>query len=470
MGDRLRQRSEIIRAVRRGTENRWSRERIERHSDQRLRALVAYARANSPFHAERMRGLDLDAPDLLDRLPVMDKTSMMADLGRVLCDPRLRDIDLDAHLEGLTEDTVPLGRYRVMASGGTSGTRGLFVYDQAGWIDVVGALASAPRWLGVPPRIPRPRMATIWASGPAHMTARLAASFRTPVYRRLQLAATMPVADMVNELNAFGPVWLSAYPSIAALLADEQLAGRLNITPRVVLVSSEQCTPAMRARILASWGVQPIDTYATTETGATAVECEHHAGLHLFESQVILEVVDADGRPVPDGQQGTKILVTNLYNYVQPIIRCELTDMLTMAPGPCPCGRHTRRIESIDGRTDDIMHLPGRTGQTVPVHPNHFAEAIESIAGIRAYQVTEQTHGIDITVVCSSDHRAAITHSIETGVRRRLTALGIASMPLNITTAEAVIRPDVASGKFKLVRARPREVTASAPAAARPQR
>lgn len=463
MGERLRQRSEIFRAVRRGTElgnsHRWSRERIERYRDQRLRALVARARAHSPFHCERMRGLDLDTPGLLERLPVMDKTLMMADLGRVLCDPRLRDIDLDAYLDGLSEDAVLLGRYRVMASGGTSGTRGLFVYDQAGWIDVVGALASAPRWLGVPPRIPRPRMAMIWASGPAHMTARLSASFRTPVYRRLQLAATMPVADMVEELNAFRPVWLSAYPSIAALLAAEQQAGRLHIAPRVVLVSSEQCTPAMRSQIVASWGVQPIDTYATTETGATAVECEYHTGLHVFESQVILEVVDADGRPVPDGQRGSKILVTNLYNYVQPIIRYELTDMLTMAGGPCPCGRQTRRIESINGRTDDIIHLPSRTGHTVPVHPNNFAEAIESIAGIRAYQVTEQTHGIDITVVYSGDD-AAITHAIETGVRRRLAPLGIASVTLNVTTADAIVRPDVASGKFKLVRAQPRQVTA----------
>jgi phenylacetate-CoA ligase len=473
MGERRRQRNEIIRAIRRGTElgnsHRWSRERIERHSEERLRALVAHARAHSPFHAERMRDLDLNAPGLLKRLPIMNKTSMMADLSRVLCDPRLRDVDLDAHLDGLSEDELLLARYRVLASGGTSGVRGLFVYDQAGWIDVVGALASAPRWLGVPPRIPRPRMATIWASGPAHMTSRLAASFRTPVYRRLQLAATMPVADMVDELNAFRPVWLSAYPSIAALLADEQQAGRLDIAPRVVLVSSEQCTAAMRALISVSWGVQPFNTYATTETGATAVECEHHSGLHLFESQVILEVVDGDGRPVPDGEQGTKILVTNLFNYVQPIIRYELTDMLTIASGPCPCGRQTRRIESIDGRTDDIMLLPGRTGQTVPVHPNQFAEAIECIAGIRAYQVTEQAHRIDITIACSGRDGAAINQAIQTGVGRRLTSLGVASIPLNVTTADAIVRPDVASGKFKLVRARPRELGASAPVTARPQ-
>ena len=70
---------------------------------------------------------------------------------------------------------------------------------------------------------------------------------------------------MVGELNGFRPAWLSAYPSIAALLAEEQLAGRLEMAPRVVMVSSEQCTAGMRARLEAAWAVEPYDVYATTE-------------------------------------------------------------------------------------------------------------------------------------------------------------------------------------------------------------
>jgi phenylacetate-coenzyme A ligase PaaK-like adenylate-forming protein len=264
----------------------------------------------------------------------------------------------------------------------------------------------------------------------------------------------MPVADMVDELNAFRPIWLSAYPSIAALLADEQQAGRLDIAPRVVLVSSEQCTPAMRDRITSTWGVQPFNTYATTESSVVAVECEQHTGLHVFESQVILEVVDGDGRPVPDGEQGEKILVTNLFNLVQPIIRYELTDLVTMAPGTCACGRQTRRVESIDGRNDDIMQLPDLAGRPVPVHPNHFAEAIESVAGIHTYQVSEQSDGIEITVVCTARDAQSITEAIAAGVRKRLTPLGVVDTPLNIAIADTIPRPAVTSGKFKLVRAR----------------
>lgn len=465
MNERRRRQRDVLRALRRGSQlvesHRLPREQIEYHRDQRLRSLVHHAREHSPFHAERMRGLDLDAPDLLARLPTMDKQSMMEDLPRVLTAPRLRQIDLDAHLANLEGDGLLMGCYRVMASGGTSGVRGLFVYDEAAWVAVMGTFATAPKWLGVPPRFPRPRIATVWASGPAHMTARLAASFHTPIYRRLALAARMPIAELVEQLNEFRPVWLSAYPSIAALLATEQQAGRLNIAPRVVVVSSEQCTPAMRARIATAWSVEPFDTYATTEASTTAIECERHTGMHVFESQLILEVVDADLQPVPDGEPGAKILVTNLFNRVQPLIRYELTDLLTMAPDPCPCGRTSRRIQSIDGRTDDIMYLQDRSGREVPVHPNHFAEAIEVTAGVHAYQVTEHADRIDITLVCSQHNQDDVAAAIMAGVRDRLKPLGVDHTPLKVTIAAEIARPDAASGKFKLVRARQRHPNAA---------
>jgi phenylacetate-CoA ligase len=458
MSEQAQRRADVLRALRGGSAilaaQRLPREQLERQRDERLRALVSHARAKSPFHAERLRGVDVEAPDLLTRLPTMDKQTMMRDLPRVLTDPRLRDIDLEGYLQGLTLDALLLGRYRVMATGGTSGIRGLFVYDRDGWTEVMAMLAAAPRWLGVKPGLPRPRVATIWASGPAHMTARLAASFRTPIFRRLQLTATMPIAHMVQELNAFGPDWLSAYPSIAALLAEEQQAGWLRIAPRFVLVSSEQCTPAMRTRIAGAWGVQPYNTYATTEASTTAVECDRHEGLHVFESHVILEVVDGDGRPVPDGEQGAKVLVTNLFNRVQPLIRYELTDLLTIAPDACPCGRTTRRIKSIDGRTDDIMQLLTPAGHQVPVHPNHFAEAIEAIADIHAYQVTEEADGIDIAIVAPTREHDEIAEAIRSAVRRRLEPLEVSHTPLRVRTVQQIPRPDAVSGKFKLIRAR----------------
>jgi putative adenylate-forming enzyme len=416
----------------------------------KLRNLVTHARAHSPFYAQRLRNVDPDAPDLLRRLPILDKASMIENLPEILTDDRLRTVDLGMHVDGLTGDELLFDEYRVMASGGTSGTRGFYVYDRIAWVETVASMGAAAILLGMAPREPKVRAATVWAAGSAHMSARIAMSFQSPAYERLSLSAMSPAAEMVASLNDFQPDWLSCYPSIAALLAEEQMAGRLKISPQVVMTTSEQCTPGMRARIADAWGSEPFNTYAATEAGGIALECDHHGGMHLFETQVLIEVVDDDGRPVPDGEAGSRVLVTNLFNRTQPIIRFELTDIVTMAAEPCSCGRSSRRIKAIDGRSDDIMRLPDVDGTDVPVHPNHFAEAIESVGAVLAYQVTQAEDGIDVSIVASDDVAEIVTERI----RANLALLKVTQTPIRVARVERIARPEGHSGKFKLVQAR----------------
>lgn len=136
----------------------------------------------------------------------------------------------------------------------------------------------------------------------------------------------------MERLNSFDPEWLHAYPSIAALLAEEQEAGRLRITPRVVSTSSELRTEQMTERIRAAWGHAPFDCYGVTEVGLFGAECEQHRGIHAFDDLFIFEVVDDDYRAVPEGETGTRILVTNLFARTQPLVRYEVTDMIAVAP------------------------------------------------------------------------------------------------------------------------------------------
>jgi phenylacetate-coenzyme A ligase PaaK-like adenylate-forming protein len=84
--------------------------------------------------------------------------------------------------------------------------------------------------------------------------------------------------------------------------------------------SSEMRTPEMTERLVEAFGVHPFDLYATTE-GVWGVECERHEGIHLFEDVTLVENVDADGNPIPDGEPGAKLLVTNLYNHFGVVTR-----------------------------------------------------------------------------------------------------------------------------------------------------
>jgi phenylacetate-coenzyme A ligase PaaK-like adenylate-forming protein len=198
------------------------------------------------------------------------------------------------------------------------------------------------------------------------VTSRIPMSGNVGLFRLLHLRATDPVDRLVQALTDFQPDAIMPYPSVAALLAREQLAGRLAVTPRVIATHSELLTPEMARLIEQAWGIKPFNHYGLTEEPHASAYCAMHAGLHLFEDTVMMEVVDDDYRPVADGTMGTRYLLTNLYNRVQPLIRYEVTDMLCKVPEPCMCRLPFTLIAGVGGRAEDMLRLPradGRPGE-----------------------------------------------------------------------------------------------------------
>ena len=161
----------------------------------------------------------------------------------------------------------------------------------------------------------------------------------------------------------------------------------------------------MTDRLAETFGVAPFDVYATTE-GLFGAECERHDGIHLFDDACVVENVDEDGRPVPPGTPGARVLVTNLHNLVQPIVRLAISDVMTMHPEPCPCGRSLARAAAIDGRRDDVLSLPARGGGTVSVLPAHFSVVTKDRA-VREFQVRQEPGGVRVLVVPCDDATGA---------------------------------------------------------------
>jgi phenylacetate-CoA ligase len=106
--------------------------------------------------------------------------------------------------------------------------------------------------------------------------------------------------------------------------------------------------------------VTPIDFYGTIEALILAAGCQGQTGMDILEDLVVLEVVDEYNQPVPPGVPGHKVLLTNLVNRAQPLLRYELTDSVTLAGGPNPLGLPYARIAAVDSRSDDVITLPGR--------------------------------------------------------------------------------------------------------------
>ena len=235
------------------------------------------------------------------------------------------------------------------------------------------------------------------------MSRRGSAMLSVGLHRMLALPVTMPVPRMVEALNAFGPDCLHVYPSMAVLLADEKRAGRL----RRGAGGRHHLERAVHARdgraIEDAFGVRPLDLYASTE-GLWGAACGEGRGHHLFEDLAIVENVDEDGRPVPDGERGARVLVTNLVNLAQPLIRFEVTDVVTIDPEPCPCGRTLRRMRSVEGRADAVLRLPGAAGERIPVHPLQFG-VITADRGVREFQVVQRGDGVRVRVVAREGER-----------------------------------------------------------------
>lgn len=426
---------------------RWPRERLERHQQQQLDALVRYAVEHSPFYRGRFAGLPATGSVELRALPTLDKGTMMQNFDELVTDRRLRRDALLSHLDGLEHDALYLGEYRAMTTSGSSGSKGLFVYDRPGWTEGVAQFFRFNAIAGVRPRLPRLRIAAIGGGAPTHMSRRGAATVAIGIHRVLSLSVTMPLSRIVQKLNEFQPAYLNAYPSIAVLLAEEQQGGRLRIAPEAVSTSSELRTPEATERLVAAFGVRPFDLYATTE-GLWGCSCERHAGIHLFEDMTIVENVDDEGRPVAAGERGARLLVTNLFNRVQPLIRFELPDVITIDPGPCPCGRTLRRVKVIEGRADDVMHLAGE-GAPVAVHPLQFS-VVTADRDVREFQVVQEGERLRLRVALRDGAPAEeASRRLRERVAGRLAALGVREPAVEVETCAGLDRP--AAGKLQMV-------------------
>ena len=412
----------------------WTRERLLAFQRERLAAIERHAIAHSPLYRER--GTDR----------ALDKATLMARYDDVVTDPRLRRDDLLAHVDGLDHDAKLPGGIRVMSTSGSSGSKGLFAYDEAGWAAVCSAFLRFARWSGNSPKLPRRRIGYIGPSGGMHMSRRIASSLGQGPHRMRVLPATLPLDEIVAGLNDWKPDVLTGFPSLLSVLADEQQAGRLRISPSSVMTSSELRTPEMTAAIRDAWGQEPWDMYALTEIGILGAECERRAGIHVFEDLVAVEVVDDHGERVPDGEVGRQMLVTNLSNRLQPTIRLAVSDMVAIEPEPCPCGRPYARLRAIEGRTDDVLSIGG-----VMVHPLQFAPVAQA-REVREFQVVQENGGLRVRVALHDDAQApVVSERLERELTEGLQRIGVTAPSVHVETCDGIERDPARMGKLQLV-------------------
>ena len=288
-----------------------------------------------------------------------------------------------------------LGRYLVWESSGSSGEPALFVQDArslAVW-DALEATRGPVSRAGAPvPWGQAMRIAYVGATE-GHFAGVVAFERSRTLNPWLGAASRsfsflQPLEQLVVQLQAFAPTVLASYPSMAWVLAQEQAAGRLSLALEGVWTGGETLSPSVRRVLGAHFESAVHDSYGASECFLIANECRC-GRLHLNADWVLLEPVDARGRPVGPGEAGETTLLTNLANHVQPMIRYDLGDRVRFAPEGCACGSSLPLIE-VQGRSDDLLSLDDGQGQTVHLAPLALTTVLEDEAGVFDFQLRQR--------------------------------------------------------------------------------
>ncbi len=318
--------------------------------------------------------------------------------------PVLRREEAMAAGEALRARTLPEGHGEVSA-GSTSGSTGrslrywvselarrigsafhLHIYCLAGWdftrdlasilVDKQG-VAAAPEGRTYPDW--GPCLADLYPSGRHHF-----------------LAAMTDIDDQLDWLQRRRPAYLQTYPSnLAALLEHAAVRGLPLDFLQGISTLGEQVPEALREQVRAHFGWPLFDVYSASEVGVMAIQCPSHEHYHVQTANVLLEVLDEQGRPCGPGQTG-EVVVTCLNNFAAPLLRYAIGDFAEVGAG-CDCGRGQPVLQRIRGRARNMLRRP----DGVTAWPSFGTAALHRAAPIRQFQVVQTAiDRIELRLVC----------------------------------------------------------------------
>jgi phenylacetate-CoA ligase len=419
----------------------WTPEQIERYREHQLRALLSYARQRSPFHARRLRALDLSSASVADlaSVPMMTKAEAQDCWDEIVTDRRLNRERAERILAEQEWYSYTPDGYQVFSSGGSSGVRGVYVWS---WQLFVSAACLAWRMQARAerrePQQGPTRLAVLEAGMPPHASTPL---FDVPTAVGMEtvvIAAGAPFDEVRAAVAAARPTHLVGYPSVIGRLARAVLAGELACRPVRVSTNSEPLLDEDRHAIAEAWHVPVHNLWGSTEIGVQAVGCALGGGLHICEDEVVLERVDEKGVPVAPDEPAARTLATGLANCTFPFIRYDLGDEVTLLPGPCECGSSFARVADIGGRRDDDFRYGAITVPAIT-----FRHVLGTDPHVSEYQVTQTPTGADILTVGHPD-----VDTLTTSVVAALRRCGVPDPTVDIRAVDRIPR-NKASGKLK---------------------
>lgn len=396
-----------------------------------LKRLLTIAGAEVPYYRELFRNEGFD-PARLERFE---------DLSAL---PRLTKEAIRANGEAMKRPGATL---RPMSTGGSTGAPLRFYLSAERVSHDVAAKWRATRWWGVdigdpeivlwgsPIELGRQDRARLWRD-------RL---FRTTLLPAFEMSAAR-VREFLAEIGRRRPRMLFGYPSaLAHLAASAEREGRRldHAGIKVAFVTGEVLYPEQRSAIERVFGCRVANGYGGRDAGFIAHECPS-GGMHLTAEDLVVELLDGEGRPVPAGTAG-EITVTHLATADFPFIRYRTGDMAVAATGTCPCGRTLPRLSAIEGRTTDFVVASDGT----VLHGLSLIYVMRELESVDSFRIVQESlDRTRVEVVAPEPISDAMRRTIEEGFRARLGS----GVRVEVERVEAIAAE--ASGKYRYVQSR----------------
>ena len=414
---------------------------------ERLSELVGYAREHAPLFGDLYRNVK-DNSDLKS-LPVTEKRSLMSRMDDWFCDREVTKEKLFAYLAQDLE-TPFLEKYTVLTTSGSTGMPMAMVRD-ANHNAIHGALMSLRFFRNIDQALMQPAhskiAAIIFTSGSVSSYSSLKKSMRANkayVNNMLPISVLNPIDDIVKALNDFQPDVITGYPTVLALLANESEKGILNIHPKLIACSAETLSLENYHYLKDTFGCAVLNNYCSTEGGEIAMSCsEGH--LHLNSDWILVEPIDKEGKEVADGVLSDEVLITDLSNYIQPVIRYRVDDQVRIWHTPCKCGSRLPIIEVI-GRVEDSLCLCGKTISSVQILV--LISKISEFISSQFIQTNECCLEFRGTVADHTD-KAAVVGKLKDAIHTLFASSGCPDAQLIITEKPVLKNPN--GGKTKVI-------------------
>lgn len=319
----------------------WTRDRLRKYQEKRLRCVVKYAYDFVPFYHKKFRHAGVVPSDIktledLAKLPVTRKDEIRCENPRELV-----SVEFDINKLKIDRTSGSTGQPFTTYLSGVEDDWRKAIYMRA---NISCGQKPRDRWFVV--------------TAPHHFNHTTDIQRKIGIYAQTCVSIFSSVEEQIRMMNEVKPDVLDGYSGSLLLLAKEiDRKGLKAIRPRIIFGSADLIDDASRQFMETVFEAPFYDQYGCAEVDRTAWQCPERVGYHMDVDSVITQFIDDEGNEVSIGERG-EIAFTSLFNYAMPFIRYAIGDMGVPSDDECPCSRTFPLMKIVEGRKDSLLLLP----------------------------------------------------------------------------------------------------------------